>query len=67
MTLTTVRVRVSNRRTSPERAAGAAWGGRVCAAVERGEVGDGTGDGYARNEGSEDGDSAHIAEDLKLG
>ena len=59
--MTTESVRVSNNKTSPERDAGAAWEDRVCPAVDRGEVGDGTGDGYARKEGSDEGDKAHIA------
>lgn len=64
MTFTTVSVRVSKSRTSPESEAGAVEAaGRVWAAVERGEVGDGTGEGYARKEGSDEGDRAHIAVD----
>lgn len=50
MTLITVSVRVSKRRTSPDSEA-AGWleeedaAGRVWPAVDNGEVGDGTGDG----------------------
>lgn len=66
MTLTTVRVLVSKSRTSPESDAGGVVAedvdaDRTCAAVDSGEVGDGTGEGYARKEGSEEGESAHIA------
>ncbi len=45
MTLTTVSVRVSKRRTSPESEPGPACVERVCGFVESGDAGDGTGDG----------------------
>jgi hypothetical protein len=70
MTLATVRDRVEKRRTSPDWASGVveADEGGLDTAVEvedvcatRGDVGDGTGDGYARYDASADGDRAHMA------
>ena len=75
MTLDTVSDRVAKRRTSPdcgaEDEAEAADEGGVdddvlpAPALVRGEVGEGTGEGYARYEFSAEGDRAHIATQSK--
>ena len=57
ITFATVSDRVEKRRTSPDCCVGVVWGGWVRFAV----VGDGTVDGYARYELSEEGDNATIA------
>lgn len=57
ITFATVSERVEKRRTSPDCCVGVVWGGWERLAV----VGDGTGDGYARYELSEEGDNATTA------
>ena len=57
MTFATVFVAVENIRTSPDWA----WAVAVDEPDADGAAGDGTVDGYARNELSEDGDNAHMA------
>jgi hypothetical protein len=57
ITFATVSERVEKRRTSPDCCVGVVWGGSVRLV----EVGDGTVDGYARYELSEEGDSATTA------
>jgi hypothetical protein len=62
ITLATVKERVEKRRTSPDWEVVDVVGGDADDGwVERGEVGDGTGEGYARYEASADGDKEHIA------
>jgi hypothetical protein len=57
ITFATVSERVEKRRTSPDCCVGVVCGGWVRLAV----VGEGTADGYARYELSEEGDNATIA------
>ena len=57
ITFATVSERVEKRSTSPDCCVGVVWGGWVRLVV----VGDGTADGYARYELSEEGDNATIA------
>lgn len=57
ITFATVSERVEKRRTSPDCCVGVVWGGWERLAV----VGDGTVDGYARYELSEEGDNATMA------
>ena len=62
MTLATVSERVEKSRTSPDCCWAVGCGGGVDVdGVARGEVGEGTGEGYARYELSAEGDNAHIA------
>lgn len=63
MTLATVSERVEKSRTSPVGcwAAAPAEGGMDVAWLASGEVGEGTGEGYARYELSAEGERAHIA------
>lgn len=64
-TLTTESDRVSNRRTSPECGESVAVLLDGCG-VESGDVGEGTGDGYAKYEGSDEEESAQIASGFLL-
>lgn len=60
VTFATVRVRGENRMTSPDCCVvGGAW--IADDGCDRGEVGEGTGDGYARKDESADGESAQTA------
>lgn len=61
MTFATVSERVEKRMTSPDCCAeDEGWADEGC--VDRGDVGEGTGDGYARYDESADGDNADTAE-----
>lgn len=70
MTLATVNERVEKRRTSPDWCGGVDGVDGDAAEVEwvvKGDVGDGTGDGYARYELSADGDRAQMAVGFRTG